>query len=62
MTSALLKRVVLGILEKMCDEVREGKMPLAQYLRLHRDARLPEADWKSVCDWSTDEADRLGKR
>jgi len=52
----------IGILEKMCDEVREGKMPLGQYLWLHRDARLSEADWKSVCDWSTDEADRLANR
>ena len=49
----------LAILEKVCDEVREGKMPLKQYLWLHRDATLSEADWKSVCDWSTDEADRL---
>jgi hypothetical protein len=54
------KRV--GILEKMCDEVREGRMPLKQYLWLHWDARLSEADWKSVCDWSMDEADRLGGR
>ena len=51
------KRVAL--LEKMCDEVREGGMPLKQYLWLHRDATLSEADWKSVCDWSTEEADRL---
>jgi len=29
---------------------------------LHLDARLTEADWKSVCDWSMDEADRLGRR
>ena len=26
---------------------------------LHRDATLSEADWKSVCDWSMEEADRL---
>ncbi len=48
-----------ALLEKMCEEVREGKMPLKQYLWLHRDATLSEADWKSVCDWSADEADRL---
>jgi hypothetical protein len=47
------------MLEKMCDQVREGKMPLKQYLWLHRDATLSEADWKSVCDWSMEEADRL---
>jgi hypothetical protein len=51
------KRV--AVLEKMCDEVREGRMPLKQYLWLHRDATLSEADWKSICDWSTEEADRL---
>ena len=49
----------IAVLEKMCDEVREGKMPLREYLWLHRDATLSEADWKSVCDWSVDEADRL---
>ena len=49
----------IGILEKMCDEVREGRMPLREYLWLHRDATLSEAGWKSVCDWSTEEADRL---
>jgi hypothetical protein len=49
----------IAILEKMCEEVREGKMPLKEYLWLHRDATLSEADWKSVCDWSADEADRL---
>jgi hypothetical protein len=47
------------LLEKMCDEVREGKMPLKQYIWLHRDATLTEADWKLVCDWSMEEADRL---
>jgi hypothetical protein len=57
-TYPVRKRVAL--LEKMCDEVREGRMPLKQYLWLHRDATLSEADWKSVCDWSMDEAGRLG--
>jgi acyl-CoA reductase-like NAD-dependent aldehyde dehydrogenase len=51
-----------ALLEKLCDEVREGQMPLASYLWLHRDARLSEAEWKAVCDWSTDEADRIGSR
>jgi hypothetical protein len=49
----------IAILEKMCEEVREGKMPLPQYLWLHRDARLAESEWKSVCDGSAEEADRL---
>jgi hypothetical protein len=37
-------------------------MPLPTYLWLHRDARLSETEWKAVCDWSMDEADRLGSR
>jgi len=49
----------IAILEKMCDEVRDGGMPLPEYLWLHRDARLSEADWKSVCDWAMDASDRL---
>jgi hypothetical protein len=56
---AYAPRKRVAMLEKMCDEVREGKMPLPQYLLLHSDARLTEADWKAVCDWSMDEADRL---
>ena len=51
------KRV--AVLEKICAEVREGGMPLAQYVWLHRDARLSEADRKMVCEWSTGEAARL---
>jgi hypothetical protein len=47
-----------ALLEKACDEVREGGMPLGSYLLLHRDARLTDAEWKAVCDWSMDEADR----
>jgi len=42
--------------------VREGGMPLPSYLWIHRDARLSEAEWKAVCDWSMDEADRRGSR
>jgi hypothetical protein len=51
-----------ALLEKLCDQVREGKMPLPNYLWIHRDARLSENEWKAVCDWSMDEADRLGSR
>jgi hypothetical protein len=48
-----------GILETMCDEVREGGMPLKSYLLLHPEARLAEADWKAICDWTGEEVDRL---
>ena len=59
-TYPVKKRVEL--LEKMCDEVREGEMPLKSYLLLHPGARLIEADWKVICDWSVEEADRLAVR
>ncbi|MEI6668223.1 MAG: heme-binding domain-containing protein [Acidobacteriota bacterium] len=48
-------------LESMCDEVRQGKMPLGSYLLLHGDAKLSEADWRLICDWSTDESDKVGR-
>jgi len=52
----------VSLLEKMCDEVRQGAMPLRSYLWLHPEARLSEADWQAICDWSTGEADRLAGR
>ena len=51
-----------ALLEKLCDEVREKRMPMPSYLWIHRDATLAEADWKALCDWSMDEADRLPAR
>jgi hypothetical protein len=56
---AYAPRKRVAMLEKMCDEVREEKMPLPSYLLLHPGARLAEADWQAICDWSMDEADRL---
>ena len=44
------KRVAL--LEKVCEEVREGGMPLGSYLLLHADARLSDADRNAICDWT----------
>ena len=48
-------------LDVMCDRVRKGEMPLPSYLLLHRGARLSEADWHLICDWSADEADRISR-
>lgn len=39
-------------LDKICEEVTEGGMPLRSYALVHRDARLSEADVKTVCDWA----------
>jgi len=50
------KRVAL--LEKVCEEVREGGMPLGSYLLMHADARLSDADRKAICDWTAEAAGR----
>lgn len=49
----------VALLEKVCEEVREGGMPLGSYLLLHPEARLSEADRKAICGWTSGEADRL---
>ena len=39
-------------LEEMCDEPREGKMPLPSYLWIHRGAQLTAGDVEALCAWS----------
>ena len=38
---------------EICENVREGEMPLAIYLPLHADAGLTAADKKTLCDWAS---------
>lgn len=45
--------------EKICTEVRSGSMPMADYVRLHSEAELSEADRQAVCAWVNE---RLPKR
>ena len=40
------------LLDSTCKEVKEGRMPHTQYLLLHSEARLSDADKKKLCDWS----------
>ncbi|MEO7190888.1 MAG: heme-binding domain-containing protein [Vicinamibacterales bacterium] len=47
------------LLDKVCDMVSKKRMPMWQYLLLHHDARLSDADVTALCDWSHVEADRL---
>jgi hypothetical protein len=47
------------LLDKVCKEVKKGKMPLGQYLWLHDDARLSDTDTKKLCDWSNAAASKL---
>ena len=37
---------------KVWDEVEEGKMPLPQYLRMHPEAHLSEADLAALREWA----------
>lgn len=46
-------------LEKICEEVEGGNMPLKYYLPLHPAARLSEADKKILCDWTRQESERV---
>lgn len=38
--------------KEICEQVREGEMPLAIYLPLHPAARLTPADVQTLCGWA----------
>ncbi len=42
-------------LDKICDEISEGEMPLKKYLMIHKDAELSQADKDLLCGWSQNE-------
>jgi hypothetical protein len=42
-------------LDKICDEITENEMPLKQYLIIHKDAELSQADKDLLCSWSQNE-------
>jgi hypothetical protein len=46
-------------LQNICRITRRGAMPIPSYLYIHRDAKLSEADVKTLCDWTQAERDRL---
>ncbi len=39
-------------LDKMCEEVEEGHMPLKSYLLIHRDAKLSDEQKAQLCEWT----------
>ena len=49
------------LLENTCAFARKETMPLPSYLRVHREARLSDADVATLCDW-TDSAVRVARR
>jgi hypothetical protein len=48
-------------LDAMCEQVKDGDMPITPYLLLHRSARLSEADRKTLCDWTRAEQGRIAQ-
>jgi hypothetical protein len=46
-------------LEKICEEVEAGGMPLNYYLPLHPASRLSDSDKKALCDWTRQEGERV---
>ena len=49
----------IDLLGKMSSQLRQGKMPLKQYLLLHPEARLSEAERKLIVDWTKTERKSL---
>ena len=37
---------------KICEEVRDGEMPMSQYVLLHPRARLTTRDTQALCSWA----------
>jgi cytochrome c len=49
----------IDLLGRMSTQLRQDKMPLKQYLLLHPEARLSEAERKLIIDWAKAERKRL---
>jgi len=46
-------------LDKICEEITEGEMPLPNYLLIHKEAELSQADKDILCGWANSELKRL---
>jgi cytochrome c551/c552 len=46
-------------LQELCEQIEKGEMPLELYVPLHPDAKLSEADKKTLCDWAKGERARI---
>lgn len=40
-------------LKEICEQVKQGEMPLWYYLPLHPSAKLSDADRETLCNWAT---------
>jgi hypothetical protein len=48
-------------LRKVCEEVKDGAMPLSSYTPLHPGSNLSAADVKTLCDWTNSERARISQ-
>lgn len=46
-------------LNEICEQSRSGEMPLPNYLLLHGDAKLSQADLEILCTWAESEMKKL---
>lgn len=48
-------------LSEICEETKAKAMPLPSYLWIHWDAKLSEAEIKTLCDWSESESAKIAE-
>jgi len=46
-------------LSEICEQVQSKEMPLPSYLWIHWDAKMSDADIKTLCDWTTGESAKI---
>ena len=49
-------------LDNICQEVKNGSMPIRSYALLHPRAKLSPDDVKPICDWTRSEQQRLAQQ
>lgn len=49
-------------MEEVIDEIKEGKMPIKSYKRIHKDARLSKEEKNKVIDWANSIMDTMKAR
>lgn len=52
-------QLAVGMLAASCADVNIGRMPKPEYVFLHSEAMLNEADKQSFCEWTKKEGKRL---
>lgn len=46
-------------LEEVADEVKEGKMPIGNYKKMHKEARLTDEEKTALINWATDASSKI---